>query len=151
MRFSTAHRHCRSSYNKRVFHQLLFPLIFANFGIPSMGGFPNLPGNIESAVRSIVRQLIPGSDAEIDIALPTARTRIFHRDNHCVPLPANTIIAPCIRRFDFSPAEWPRGFVEHPVVADGGDDGRVGVFLAAGTGAALLCVDCAAAGVPVVY
>ena len=87
------------------------------------GAFLNLPGNIESAKRSMIRKLVPGPNAEIDIALPTTRTRIFDRDNHRVSLSANTVVTPCVGRFDFSPAEWPRGFVEHPVVADGGDDG----------------------------
>ena len=72
--------------------------------------------------------------------LIAAGTGVLHRGGHGIARPSHAVIAPRVGDLDLAAAEGTGGLAVLPVVADGRDDGGVGVLLTAGSRPALLGV-----------
>lgn len=107
----------------------------------------NSPSQIEGPKRRIIRQLVPGPDAKIDMVFIAARARVLDRHLDRVALAPDPVVAAGVGRLDLAPAEGSGGLPLLPEVAERADDGAVSEFAAAGGGSTFLQVDGAEAGV----
>jgi len=137
---STAHLHCRNAYSLSQ-HTSKRPFLLSTFFLPQQR-LSNSPLNSNSPKLRMTRQCIPSSHTQVNMILITPRTRIFHRNHHCISSTAYIIIASQIGYLHLAAAVRTGRLVVHPEVAQGRDADAIGVPLAAGAGAALLRVDC---------
>jgi hypothetical protein len=98
----------------------------------------NIPINLNSSKRRRVSKLIPRSHREINVILIARRTSIFDANSHNIASTTHAIVTSNVGNLYQSTAEGSWGFVIHPEVAEGTDDGGVGVGLSAGASSSFL-------------
>jgi hypothetical protein len=94
--------------------------------------------SIEHSPRSTVGKLVPSTNRKVDIIIAATRASIGDRHNHLVSI---------VEILDFDPpsAVRARGFIFHPIIAEGCNDCRVRVLVAARSNTTLLGIDGASA------